>query len=205
MRLTADSRQQSKDMSLKLNGRDNVMENRDDVPINTSYDVINLDAEPKPLFRSTSPEKSYSAQSPYYDVLLYSFTPEERKETMETAEKRGGGKNEKTREKDERTNCSTKDKSKTDVIRDRLQQTGTNLLLNDNDIFGDGDQSPIKDTKVHETYINIFQSGTFARNKHYIRSISLLKWYLIVQCPYFFLEYNRWRFRCAYTQIEYES
>jgi hypothetical protein len=143
-------------MAPNVNGHDESMECRDDGP--STIGPKNLDAETKPLFRSTSPEKSYAAESPYYDVLLYSFTPEKQREENETTMKFEYFENEK--KQFNRTKENTKRKSTTATIREQLERTGTNLHQNDHDIIGDGDQSPIIDTQAHAIYMDIFHTGT---------------------------------------------
>ena len=85
-------------------------------------------------------QPKYAATSPYYDIMLYSFSPTESSpSTLMQAKKM-------------ETNRTT--------IREQLKQAGTSLDINDHDKFGDGDQSPIKDTRSHPFYMELFKKGT---------------------------------------------
>lgn len=44
-------------------------------------------------------------------------------------------------------------------VRLQLYTYGTSLVANNNDLTGDGDQSPVKDPKAHQVYQDLFRTG----------------------------------------------
>ena len=137
-------------------------------PLVSSSNALALDADSKPLFRTTSPKIEYAASSPYYDVLLYSFTPEHEQKVKlatKTSSRLGKPTVSSSIEKVDLKKTSMNHKRSINVttkhIRDQLQKAGTSLQTNDHDKIGDGDQSPIYDPAVHQVYIDLFRTGMF--------------------------------------------
>jgi hypothetical protein len=146
---------------------------RDDTMV--SGRPVTIDAESKPLFRTASPKIEYAASSPYYDVLLYSFTPEQEQKlklsnnmitripssrvTKPTVVPSNMNKG--LDDKSTTMNTTSGSNVTTKHIRDQLRQSGTSVQTNDEDKIGDGDQSPIYDPYVHKVYLELFRTGTF--------------------------------------------
>jgi hypothetical protein len=129
---------------------------------------VTIDTESKPLFRTTSPKIEYAASSPYYDVLLYSFTPEqEQKRKQSNQPTTITITKESNRDKALDGNNAAAKTTTTDTIlstkqmRDQLPEAGTLVLANnDHDKTGNGDQSPIYDPYLHKGYLELFRTGT---------------------------------------------
>ena len=122
--------------------------------------------ESKPLFRIIPPKVEYAASCPYYDILLYSFTPEEvQKQKLST--RYGSSRTTKqliTSSVDKDINVKTPSMNATkmdpNLVRDHIQQTDISLPTNLQDKIGDGDQTPIYDTYLHQVYLDLFRTGT---------------------------------------------
>ena len=131
--------------------------------------VIAIDTDSKPLFRSTSPTVEYAASSPYYDVLLYSFTPEQeaqkqRKFTRTTSTNskytRTSSTNSKQTEQFRMDNELAVKSIATGNEKLYTQKLQPSLPTKDNDNIGDGDQSPIYDPYMQKRYLELFRIGT---------------------------------------------
>ena len=129
-----------------------------------------LDMESKPLFRTTSPKIEYAASSPYYDVLLYSFTPEQEQKRKHPGKTSDGNKINKQilsnmdkglDVKIDSTNNTSGNNVNTKYKHDQLcRQSKTSVQTTNKDIIEDGDQSPIYDPYVQKVYLELFRSGT---------------------------------------------
>lgn len=136
--------------------------------------AVMIDSASKPLFRTTSPKVEYAAVSPYYDVLLYSFTPEQaQKQKLSTkTNSRTSSKQSTTSSTDKRVDVKSTSMNvnsvDTEPIRDQSQPTV--MSVNDQVKLGDGDQSPIYDPYLHKVYLELFRTGTCSKC-HFVNTI----------------------------------
>jgi hypothetical protein len=166
MRLDLGMRQPPK-VEMNEHPRD---ETRDDTkgserPIDLNSKIkttVTIENESKPLFRTTSPKVEYAASSPYYDVLEYSFTPEQaQKQKLSARTSSRTSKQLTTSGVDKSVNAeSASTNTNTKLGHGQLKETSTTVpTTNDHDKIGDGDQSPIYDSYLHKVYLELFRTG----------------------------------------------
>ena len=160
--------QHQRNVAMNDGGATSCDETRDDTMV--SGHPLKIDMESKPLFRTTSPKIEYAASSPYYDVLLYSFTPEQEQKRKHPSKTNEGNKINKKilSNMDKGLDVkidSMKNKSGSNVNakykHDQLfRQSKTSVQTKNHDIIEDGDQSPIYDPYIQKVYLELFRSGT---------------------------------------------